>query len=46
MLSEAAGQYGQKQFKEHHHEFSTLNIHTGDELEILIQFYGTNGTGY
>ena len=36
MLSEAAGQYGQKQFKEHQHGFRTLDIHTGDELEILL----------
>ena len=39
MLSEAAGRYGQKQVtasQDQRHEFSTLNIHTGDELEILL----------
>ena len=39
MLSEAAGRYGQKQgtaSQDHCREFSTLNIHTGDELEILL----------
>ena len=35
MLSEAAGQYGQQQ-GEAHHEFSSINIHTGDELEVLL----------
>ena len=36
MLSEAAGQYGQKHSGTIHHEFSTITIHTGDELEILL----------
>lgn len=36
MLSEAAGQYRQKQVNDVHNEFSTLKIHTGDELEILL----------
>ena len=37
MLSEAAGQYGQEQQSGMvHHEFSTIDIHTGDELEILL----------
>ncbi|MEE5994161.1 MAG: diguanylate cyclase [Oscillospiraceae bacterium] len=37
MLSEAADQYGQKQDGTVHHEFSTINIHTGDEIEILLR---------
>ncbi|HAJ98321.1 MAG TPA: hypothetical protein DCO72_11370 [Ruminococcus sp.] len=37
MLSETAKQYGQKQSGIPHHEFSSLNIHTGDELEILLK---------
>jgi len=36
MLSEAAGQYGQKKSDTVHHEFSSITIHTGDELEILL----------
>ena len=36
MLSEAAGQYGQKHSGTVHHEFSSIDIHTGDELEILL----------
>jgi len=36
MLSQAAGQYGQKNSRKSHHEFSTIKIHTGDELEILL----------
>ena len=36
MLSETARQYGQNQSSTAHHEFSTLQIHTGDELEILL----------
>ena len=36
MLSEAAGQYGQSTAKTSHNEFSSLHIHTGDELEILL----------
>lgn len=36
MLSEAAGQYSQKPAGESHKEFSSINIHTGDELEILL----------
>ena len=39
MLSEAAGRYGKKQAtasQNQRNEFSTLNIHTGDELEILL----------
>lgn len=35
MLSEAAGQYGQRQ-GDSHREFSSINIHTGDELEVLL----------
>ena len=37
MLSEAAGQYGQTQAGSLHHEFSSLQIKTGDELEILLR---------
>ena len=36
MLSEAAGQYNTKQFKNSHNEFGAITIHTGDELEILL----------
>ena len=36
MLSEAAGQYGQNQSSPHN-EFGSLDIHTGDELEILLK---------
>lgn len=36
LLSETARQYGQNQSNTTHHEFSTLKIHTGDELEILL----------
>lgn len=36
MLSKAAGQYGQNQRNGVHNEFSSLEIHTGDELEILL----------
>ena len=35
MLSDAAGQYGNVQGNTHH-EFSSLSIHTGDELEVLL----------
>ena len=34
MLSEAAGQYRQKSGS--HNEFKNINIHTGDELEVLL----------
>lgn len=37
MLSEAAEMYGQKQDGSQHKEFSSLSIHTGDELEILLR---------
>lgn len=39
MLSAAAGRYGKKQSaasEDKRNEFSALNIHTGDELEILL----------
>ena len=37
MLSQAAGQYGKKQIGSNEHkEFSSIDIHTGDELEILL----------
>ncbi|SDA17430.1 diguanylate cyclase (GGDEF) domain-containing protein [Ruminococcus sp. YE71] len=36
LLSEAAGQYGQKQVNKQHHEFGDLKIHTGDEIEVLL----------
>ena len=36
MLSEAAGQYGQKEYSNTHNEFSTLKISTGDEIEVLL----------
>jgi len=36
MLSETAGKYGQKQSGENDSKFSSLSIHTGDELEILL----------
>ena len=36
MLSEAAGQYGQRQGGVRQKEFSGLDIRTGDELEILL----------
>ena len=35
LLSGAARQYGQKQAGAVHHEFSSVDIHTGDELELL-----------
>lgn len=40
MLSEAASRYGKKQAtasQDQRNEFSSLNIHTGDELEILLR---------
>ena len=37
MLTAAAGQYGQKQDKTSDgNEFAKLNIHTGDEIEVLL----------
>lgn len=36
MLSEAAGQYGQKEYNDPHNEFGALKISTGDEIEILL----------
>ena len=36
MLSKAAGQYGIKNGKAYHHQFRNIDIHTGDELEILL----------
>lgn len=36
MLSEAAGQYGRGASAKTHNYFSSMNIHTGDELEILL----------
>ena len=37
MLSKAADQYGQKVLKEAHHEFGSLDIKTGDEIEVLLR---------
>ncbi|MBR6874417.1 MAG: diguanylate cyclase [Ruminococcus sp.] len=37
LLSAAAGQYSQKQVHERHNEFGSLNIKTGDEIEILLR---------
>lgn len=36
MLSQAAGQYGHKEFNVSHSEFGALKISTGDEIEILL----------
>ena len=36
MLSEAAGQYGHKEYNNTHNEFGALKINTGDEIEILL----------
>lgn len=36
MLSDAAGQYRHKKIGSEHKEFSSLDLHTGDELEVLL----------
>ncbi|MBQ4312399.1 MAG: GGDEF domain-containing protein [Oscillospiraceae bacterium] len=36
MLSEAAVQYGHKEYNNNHNEFGALQISTGDEIEILL----------